>query len=886
MKKNTGLLLCVIAMALLLLLAACKAKVADTVNEDVNNNIDTQQPIKIKTEANAEANADADAESEISAIPVEEVFEINGYTYDGFTQIDLFGEYLREDHLYEITCLGRIIDQLYFVIEDLDLTDEQGRVEYEIFKVSYDYKKVSSVGVIKCDYIPRPDNNIYLFVSDTGYDEDAIIIYSEDSVYFYDLKGKLSRNYVVFGDGDAPWNKSLSPVGDLKEWYTFIGMSIIVYQDDEGVKFYNGLEDSIELLDIVPDGTEAWDAKLQDYVDQLFGKNVLQIASNRYVGDTLKEEIKDREEFIKVLYEDKKAMLLLVEEPLGKMCFLKSIQSPSPIAARILKFKISTFTQRTEANMVIGAMTKLPEPHWSDDLMVRMLDIYDPNFESRIREKIPSATMIEDDNDIVFTLPVGNRDSFKIGKYFFEEFGYVLEEDINIEYSGRNLNYQTTRWNRDRSERLLNAKEIEDDYFAVELDFKNVLIDQKRIETTITDNINYYRASDIKPDIDFEWLDKQRVFVTVTNMEDNQEYVISLNGYVTQDGTCHYTWSSFADEMDSLYGILEGFYDFTKTPSDMANYIEYDSDSQKETELGTIHHYDFYVGPSAGNLVSVALPYEFGYYTYIYDMEKDRMYDQNQFCGNYNDYFEYKNQLYFARNKEIFRIEDNGVMTSVYKTKNDEVIYTVRKHPTQELFCVMSDKEYNNIALTVLDNTFQPINQAPIDYYLLGFYGALIEPYWLDNDSMVITGGAENGSESNKFYTKVYNLNTGKTEGVIEDEKILTVSADGKFILTQDASNGRKLKVYNKALELQNKMEINTTSDNPSYQYMDYWYGHILYLKYNDRDEVYKWNLDTNELTICKLPYTNFFIDQVLGEDDFRLFINTKILERSNPYWP
>lgn len=551
-----------------------------------------------------------------------------------------------------------------------------------------------------------------------------------------------------------------------------------------------------------------------------------------------------------------------------------------------LQIELTIVTQRDEANMVIPASAKLPSPHWSDDIMIKFLDVYDPALEQALKGLFPTAVFTSDPDHTICLIEVESRDNVIIYKDSFESIGYMLEEDINIKYSGRNLDYHMTRWNEDRSDTLLYAEDIKDDYFIVELDFGNEIINQDLIVETITNNINYYRHTDIVPDLDFEWLEDKNLLVTVTNMIDDTDYAISLNGYLTDDGTTHYTWSTCHGYIGYLEEYYDGYYDFTKLESDSAKCIEYNSNTEVVTEIGTINHYDYYIGASAGNFVNVALPDEYGFYSYIYDMDTNKIYDYGLHSSYYHDSFEYNDDLYITHYNGISRVEADGSLTVVYQFDSEDAsIYTVRKHPEKDMFSMLYDRNYKDCGLITLDGNFDVISDVDIEFYRLGFYGIFVEIYWLDHDTVLTTDGSEDEFNTEDINTKAYNIYTGETEHAIENEKIMTISDNGKYVLTQDWDNGKDIKIYNQDLEFQYELTIETTSYNSSYQYMDYWLDNILYIKYYDTNEVYKLDLETYELTILNLPYEDFLIDEVLEEDVFRLFIDIKMINRSNAYW-
>lgn len=802
-----------------------------------------------------------------------------------YKHIDVFDDIIESNKEYDISYLGRLSDKLYFTIEDIGLTNENGVTTYFLYQVSYDFDQITALGEINCDYLAREDNSIYMTIPERSHDKQEILVYSDNSIYFYNLQGELSHYYVVFGEGNAPWNENIESIGDVKEWYVYSGMTIIAFNDDEGWKYYNGFNEHTYELEGIPELSDDCEQGLQEYFDENFGSRTILVDNELFDEIDIMVNLEDSNNIVKILYQDNRMTVIMMKDEVEGLYFVKSKELKSMDSIQILNVEVSTYTQKKEANMVINPESKLPSPHWSDDIMIRFANIYDPNLEKLIKHEFPNAVFIQDSNDLIFTIPVSEQKIINIPIDMFEENGYILNEAIAIEYSGTDFDYHMTRWNKDRTEKLLYSEDIEDDYFCVEIGFYEEVIEQERIEEVIYRNIDYYESSKVLPKVEFEWVDKQHVYVTVTEMEVDQDYVISLNGYITNDGTCHYTWSSCHGFIGALEEYYEGFYDFTKIGGNNIKCIEYNYLNQTELEVGVIHQYNYLVGPSVGDFVSTGLSDEWGYYAYIYDMSNDQIYDNDIHSFVYYDFFEYKSRLYLTDRNGINRVDDNGTMTLVYEQDYDHSFYTVRKNPNSNQFMAIGSGEGNQTDLYLLDDNFSLINKVTIDYWLLGFYRALIEPYWLDDDTVVITGNSLSDRLEGEMVTKSYNINTGEVESTMKNKKLMTISADGEFMLMQDTKYGENISIYNREFELQGEMTIDSNSDNASYQYMDYWYGHILYIKYYDQDEVFKWNLDTGELTVLELPYENFVIDKVLGEDNFRVFINMKILPRSNPYW-
>lgn len=819
-------------------------------------------------------------------VTLAEVFkeESTNESSDEYARIDLFNSVLEKSTENDIAYLGRTSDQLYYVVKNSEVTDVYSSYNFALYKVSYDFSSVTLCGEIKCDFIPREENAIYLIIPMSKYDIMEVMVYSKDSVYFYDMTGKLNRSYTVFGESEFSRNGKLDIKGDVSDWYVFYGMSLFLYRDDEGVKVFSGPEEKTILLTDAPVMSANWESDLQNYADKSFGKNVFLINNETFKDADIVSVNTDGGRILKVLYDDKRRTLLMMENEKGDVYYLRIIKENFKNGPQVIAVEISISTQSEERNMIVSAQTKLPSPHRSEDLQIRLKEVQDPVLERKILEIFSNAVFYEDDQDIIFTIDVEGVKKVEISKNSFKDLGYMLTEDIKVEYTGINMEYDMIRWNKDRTEKLLYMDVINDSYFAVELDFLNTKMDKEGIEKTITANIDYYRKSSKKPDIEYRWLDEKSLFVLVTNMEPGQDYCISLNGYISEDGSCHYSWESCHGFIGALEEYFGGIYDFTKSTVESFGFVEYDAKSQQETKFGAIDQYYDYIGPSAGSLVATAMENEWGYYAYIYDMDNGVSYDNKLFCTDYNDFFRYNKELYLLTDDTISGIYETGAMISVFESQKGNHIMTVRKNPLNDLFCVVVINDKDQFALEILDDKFNLIREVNIDYCRLGFYGMLLEPYWLNEDSIAITGSSERDDFKGYFVTKVYNVNSGETEKTIEHKKVMTVSPDGEFILMQDEDDGEKISIYDKSFELIGETEIDTKSDNPSYQFMDYWYEHILYLKYNDRNEIFKWNFDTNEVKVLELPYEKFIIDRVVDEDVFKLFLDVDILRRSNPF--
>lgn len=832
----------------------------------------------VKKEATNEPKVYAEDTTPLNEVVVEEAVT-------EYTQIELFNSVLEPSQEYAIEYLGRSIDQLYYAVKNKVSEKENNTVRYDIYRVSYDFETVTLSGSIQCDYVPREEHTIYLNLPKSNYDVMEIMIYSQDTVYFYDLKGALSRSYVVFGEGDYPWSSKMDIKGDVSDWYVSSGMALILFRDEEGLKEFNGLNETTMKLTDAPATSTDKDTELQQYADDRYGRGTLMILNIMFTDSDTFNLPSELGHIQKILYEDAERTLLMMEGADNSTYYLKVLKEQIKHDQQILQIELSTSTQSVERNMVITPRTKLPTPHWTENLQFRILGVQDPILEREIVGRFSNAIFYQDPQDIVFTVPVAGVREIELPKNAFEELGYQLAEAIKIEYTGTNLEYDLIRWNKDRTEKLLYMDAISDDYFAVELDFKDVDIDKAQVERIITANIDDYETSLHQPDIDYQWLDEKSLFVLVTNMEPGQDYCISMNGYITSDGSCHYSWESCHGAVGALEEYFGGIYDFTKSTVTSFGCVEYDAKSQHEKKLDAIDQYYDYIGPSAGALVATAMNHEWGYYCYIYDMDKKLSYDKNLFCTNYNDFFRYNEELYLLAEDAISRIDENGEVVKVFEVQKGVHLLTVRKNPIEDLLCVIVVNDENQFSLEILDDTFDLVRESDIEYWRLGFYGMLLEPYWLDSDSILLTGSSEQDDFEGHFVTKVYNVNSGMIEGTIEHKKVMTVSPDGEYILMQDEDNGEKISIYDKAFRLLGETELETYSYNPSYQYMDYWYGHILYLKFNDRNEILKWNLDTDEIKNLELPYEKFIINRVLDEDVFKLFLDVDILRRSNPFW-
>ncbi len=832
---------------------------------------------------------------------------------------DGFGDFKGKLYL-----LGQEYDQLYFM-----KTRSDGNTTYlKFLVVDQFFEKVYSTGQGSLNGVIKEEAKPQFVLDNMVFGKNIVILYVEDTAICLNVDGDvIYREKIPMTPEDVSEDKDgrfafMDISGQISDWRISNDQRYVAYVDDEGGKVYDVLRQDSHTIALHDEG-----GRLE--IDRLFGddqyiqlrtsfsdKSSLYYLHNFHSGLTTEEaydkdeDLEKRAELVSFIQEVPyheivgiaDETLLVLIGPSEDQASLIGVSSFPYLADKDLtpvSVSLKILTQTIEFQ--VAPKEELPMSHWSDRLEITFLGVQDDGLTSALTSFFgPNSVTLESDNTLV-TISLEDLKTFNLDRRAFQKAGYILSEDVDLVFEPIDLDYNLIRWNKDMTETMLLSSGIVDDYIKVELVF-NKPVNQEDMEATLNRNILYeedYLQEDIsgisKPSMTFEWKSDREVIIEVTQMESGVYYGITPNGYKDENGKTYFNWQKSHQSFGGLRDYTGGIYVLQKISSDSLSLVEYDVKKESEKEIASLQHYRFNVGCVVDQLVHLATSEEYGYYSFIYDMGKDRLYDEDMYISYRNDGFTSKDQVYICGPQSILRFDkDEEALIPVYEIPSQYVnIFTISKHPSKDLYVLLvAEETYGEFSLLTLDEDFKLIGENHMDYHRSGFYGMIQEIYWTGDRSIGICGGVNDIDTNTQMISKIYDIYTGEIIKDFPDQIIFSVSPKYDYIIMQDRNKEGAMYVYNQDYDFLYEKQVSYMDESAAwygsvaiFQYTDIWYDDTLYLNLDGENIIRKWKVNNDEEAFIELPYERFVMIDVLGEDLFKLFLNVDPIHRSEPFW-
>ncbi len=778
------------------------------------------------------------------------------------------------------------------------------------------------------------------------YDEaDRYVLYTDDEgVKIYDLWLEKSKLIYKNEAGDSTFDPGLR--GEAVGFQSTGGYGIFKVSEDNEIRGYglynlaNGqvsLFDGVEYVDNEWYGAfiynsedgQQWMARVYDYIDgkelvtdvpvglasASLGKNCIALVDtcliycrydeqvNLVSHDLVSGETEVLGRFSKEFSLDKEALVaatgdgLLIQVP-GQdnnqtWAWFPRIKDDQSI--KTIDVAVEINVQADEYNRILDGTAHLPEPNWSDDIRIRFLKTRDHTLTQAVKAAFPGKEVFMDSGDLVVQWKVEGADRVKVDRTILEPNGYMLNQDIDISFSGENMDFDLVRWNEDRTEKMWFTQELLDDAIYFTMTFEEI-VNQALIEEAIESNLVYLSPEAPLPRVDFKWIDERTVNIDIQELKEDAKYLLSLNGYVNEDGMMYFTSDETKSYMESFENYIRGGYEFVKLEADTKSYVTYSLGKGLLESYWSLPTYSLPIGTSDGEsgLVQLGGRGEWQYQNIVYDRDLNQFVKADYGISTYSDSVFFNGRLHQGIYNRIQVYDEMaGEFEEVFILEGEEeFIYglTPASDGQEILLLSMSDNiEEPSFFMTVLDTSYHLLSESVIDFIPAGTYEVNTELYWISDHEIAITGSQGSNDSSSHLLTYVFDVYSGEVSQLYAREKVMTISDDYRYRLMQDEDEDAGIiRVYdqdNQLLFERNMDEFIDYDYRKQYDYYDFWLGSILYLQYGRDNRIIKWNMEDNSIAVFQLPYGSFVIEKVVEEDQFRLWLNSDYMHRSAIYY-